>query len=203
MKLWALVLLSLTLVGCAHLPKINFGKDTVVGPRDAGKPATLTKGEGKTMLGVPEGTEVVTVESDPTPATEKTPYIPRQVTTSWKFSQPTAFETWRADTHADTGTVDTTIAQHRIDVAESRWLLFTAIACGICGILARSLLPAWPAIPNGLFIAAACAGLSWKLSDIPSYLWAIVLGIVIVLILGYKRAEWDKNHDGIPDILQR
>lgn len=203
MRAFGYIVLLLVLPGCAHLPRIAIGKDSVVGNRDAGKPATLSRNEATTTLGIPKETTVLVTETDAVPATPTTPYVPRKLTTEWTFSQPSSFESWRADTHADTGTIDTTVAKHRIDVAERRWLLFTAIACGIAGLLVRSLLPAWPSLSNGLFLAAICAGLSWKLSDIPSWLWAAIIGCVVVLILGYKRAEWDKDNDGIPDFLQR
>jgi hypothetical protein len=191
------------LTGCVRLPKIDFGGKQVIAPRDAGSPATLAQNEGKSTLVIPAETKVVSTETYPVPATATTPYVPRQITTEWSFSKPTSFEMWSKDAQASTGTIDTTVAKHRIDVADRSKLLWIAIGCGVAGIIVRSLLPAWPALSNGLLIAAPCAFAAWKFSDVPSWLWAIILGIVGFMALGYKKAEWDKNNDGIPDVLQK
>lgn len=198
-----LVLTSLCLVGCTRLPSIKIGKDSVAAPRDAGSPATLNKDEVKTTLGVPANTTVVTTQVAATPATDKSPAMPAYTTTEWRFLAPTKFEQTAVGLLASTGTIDTTVAKHRIDVEDRSKLLWVAIGCGISGLLARSLLPAWPALSNGLLLAAALAGLSWKISELPEWLWATVLLGVALLIAGYKRAEWDANKDGIPDFLQR
>lgn len=198
-----LVLTSLCLVGCTYLPSLKIGKDRVTAPRDAGSPATLNKDEVKTTLDVPANTTVVTTQVAATPATDKSPAMPAYTTTEWRFLAPTKFEQTAVGLLASTGTVDTSVAKHRIDAAERRWLLWAAIGCGIGGILVRSLLPAWPAMSNGLLLAAALAGLSWKFSELPAWLWATVIGGAVLLIVGYKRAEWDANKDGVPDFLQR
>lgn len=200
--LWFIALVGLC--GCAGLPKIRLGKDlSISSPADAGKGATLTKGDTKTTFDVPADTRVVTTQVSPTPATANTPYLPARSITEWTFNQPTKFEQQAAIILADTGTVDTSVRKHAIDVAERRWLLWCAVLCGLAGLVIRAMLPAWPALSNGLLLGAVLAFASWKLAEVPAWLWMVALGVVALLVAGYKRAEWDKNNDGIPDVLQK
>lgn len=196
------VLHVLALSACTRLPSIKLGKSTITGNRDAGTPATVSSNDSTSTLNIPAGTKVVTAVTAPTPATSTTPYVPSLTRTEWTFSSPTTFESTAAALLASTGTIDTSVAKHRIDVAERRWLLWAGIACGIAGLVVKSLLPTWPSLSNGLLFAAPCALAAWKFSEIPAWLWFIAIAVVVFLALGYKRAEWDANGDGIPDTLQ-
>jgi hypothetical protein len=169
----------------------------VRGVPDAGTPATLNGGEVRTGFRVPANSKVTLTK---TAATATTPAV--EVST-FDFSEPTEFEQTASTIIASTGTIDTSVAQHRIDAQERRWLLFAAIGCAIGGLVARSLLPAWPGLSNGLLIAAPLAFAAWKLAEVPAWLWLVAIGIMAVLALGYKRAEWDANKDLIPDVLQK
>jgi hypothetical protein len=201
----ALLAMCLVTQGCASLSrgKIKAGSTVVEGIPDAGKPATLATDETKSSIAIPAGTEVSVTKIESSPATASTPFIPARWVSVFTPTKDTRLEAVSATLRADTGTVDTSVAKHRIDAQERRWLLWCAMACGIGGIISRSMLPAWPAISNGLILAAVLSGLAWKLSEIPPWTWLIALGAAVLLVMGYKRAEWDKNGDGIPDILQK
>ena len=188
--------------GCSRLPKINLpGGASVIGNRDAGTPATLSEGTERTEFRIPANSKVTLKRSAPLP-TEG--YVLPEITTmEFVLPEPMDFTAEAKQIQASTGTIDTSIAKERIAVAERRWLLFTAIGCGIAGLIARSLVPAWPAISNGLLMAAVFAGLAWKMAEIPAWLWGVVLIGVAILVAGYKRAEWDKDGNGTPDFLQK
>lgn len=211
--LWVGLVLGLVcfFTGCALLPdkgKIKADGVTVTGPKNPGTPATVATATAGTTVPLPAGSTVtVTREEVPLPAGLQSPAsglrtLPRE-TTVITPAGPTEYRKQEATVRADTGTVDTSVAKHAADVAERRWLLWTAIACGIAGLVVRSMLPAWPSLSNGLLLAAVAAGLSWKLAEVPAWIWLCILAVVALMIAGYKRAEWDKNGDGIPDFAQR
>lgn len=195
--------------GCSRSPRIRSGEVSVMGTKDAGKPATLdTSSEGE-VLEIPAGSEVTVTEYEAVaakPATNDTPAVeaePAKKVTEVKLSGTSNWRRNKATVKADTGTVDTTVAKHRIDAQERRWLLWAAIGCGLAGLVVRSMLPAWPALSNGLLIASPVAFAAWKLAEVPPWLWGVVVSGVVLMALGYKRAEWDANGDGIPDVFQR
>lgn len=195
---------SLGLAGCGLIPaRIKAEGVTVQGVKDAGKPATLAKSEAGVAVALPEGSKVVVTKYEALPATDKAPAQPAKEVTEIQPSGPTEYHKTESKTDASTGTVDTSVATHKIDVAERRWLLWAAIACGIGGLVVRSLVPAWPSLSNGLLMGAALAFAAWKLAEIPQWIWLLAIGICAALALGYKRAELDRNHDGIPDFLQK
>ena len=191
----ALTLLPLLLGGCTA-GRIKLGKASVVGVPDAGTPATLTSGEVRSGFRVPAKSRLVRTR------TAATASAPASEVDTWVFSEPTAFEQVASSMMASTGTIDTSVRKHAIDAAERRWLLFAAIGCAIGGLVVRSLLPAWPALSNGLLIAAPLAFAAWKLAEVPWWLWMAVIVGVGLLALGYKRAEWDANRNGVPDFLE-
>lgn len=204
---FAFCLLGLT--ACSLMPtRIKAPGVTVQGTKDAGKPATLVTSDSGESVALPEGSRVTVTKVEAVPAVAATADAPAQkaqparTVTEIQPSGPTVWQKTETKVNADTGTVDTSIAQHRIDVAERRWLLFAAIGCGIAGVVVRSMLPAWPSLSNGLLIGGALAFASWKLADIPSWVWLVVVGGFLAIAAGYKRAELDKDGDGIPDILQ-
>ncbi len=192
--------------GCAllrPLPGIKAGKTTVTAPKDNGTPATIATKDAGTTMAVPAGSTVKVTSTEAQPATADKPAVPAVTVTEITPTKDTVIQHTEKQVQAGTGTVDTSVRKHQIDVAERRWLLWTAIACGIAGVVLKSAMPAWPALSNGLLVGAALAFASWKFAEIPAWLWLCVLAGVGMMILGYKRAEWDKDGDGIPDILQK
>lgn len=188
--------------GCKTVPRIKSKVADVVGVKDAGKPATLESGEAKESMTIPAGTQVTVRNVDATPATANTPFKPSEKVVTFGVPKDTRWEAVSSSLRADTGVIDTTVATAKIEAEERRWLLLTAIGCAVVGVLAKSLLPAWPAIPNGLLLMAVIAGVTWKVSALPDWLFALG-GAGWLLAAGYKRAELDKDKDGVPDFLQK
>lgn len=175
---------------------------SVQAPKDNGTPATIAKSDAGTVIPLPAGSEVTMTKESALPATKETPAQPAKETTTIRPAGPSEYHQTESKVQASSGTIDASVKNHEIDVAERRWLLWAAIGCGIGGIVLKSLLPAWPGLSNGLLIAAPCAFAAWKFAEVPAWIWLVVIGIVGALALGYKRAEWDKDGDGIPDILE-
>ncbi len=204
----ALAILCALLAGCATTSKIRTKLGEVIAPKDAGKPATLDTATTGDSVQLPKGSRLTVTKVAAIPFTPATVNAPQQAAQPAKEVvqvELAADSTWtrQAETvQAQTGTVDTTIATHKIDVAERRWLLWAAIGCGIGGVVLRSMMPAWPGLSNGLLLGAALAFASWKFSELPAWIWATGIVVVGLIALGYKRAEWDKDGDGIPDVLE-
>lgn len=206
MKPVASLLLALALgfvcAGCMSIPKISLPKiGKVTAPKDVGSPATLSEGTERTGMRIPANSKVTVTKTDPLPSTGV--LLPGKTEWTFELPEPTDFLAEARKIQASTGTVDTTVASKRIEAQERRWLLFAAIGCGVAGLVIRSLMPAWPALSNGLFLGAILAGISWRVAELPAWMWGVGIVIALLLVAGYKRAEWDKNKDGIPDILQK
>lgn len=201
-KVIGMAAIVLCLCGCGLIggPRIKAGPVSVIAPKDAGKPATLATVEAGTTMDIPAGSVVKITKTEAT--VDNGVRKPETTVTEIVASEPTSIKHVEKRVDADTGTVDTSVAKHRIDVEERRWLLWAAIGCGIGGLVIRSLLPSWPSLSNGLLLGAVAAGASWKLADVPSWIWMAVIGVSALLVAGYKRAEWDHNGDGVPDVLQ-
>lgn len=189
------------LPGCSVLPKVKLpGIGQVSAFEDAGKPATIDADTERTGFRVPKNSKVTVVRTEPLPGEGF--LLPGKTQWTVELPEPTDFMQEVRRIQASTGTVDTSVAMHKADLAERRWLLFVAVGCALAGLIIRSMLPAWPSLSNGLLLGAAVAGISWKLAEIPGWLWAVGILISLILVAGYKRAEWDKDKDGIPDFLQ-
>lgn len=209
----ALGLLGLFLVsGCLTSPNrgaIRAGDVTVRGVVDPGKPASLNTETSSERVVLPAGSKITSTEVGALPARaafEGIPAVTAQAGKTITVIEPGAATEWSKTTNmvsADTGTVDTSVAIHKVDVAERRILLFVAIGCGLAGLVLKSMLPAWPGISNGFLLGSVFFGAAWKFSEIPA--WAGVIAIVAVglLSLGYKRAQWDKDGNGVPDSLEK
>lgn len=201
---WTLSLVFLTGCSLIRLPKVTIpGGPTALGPRDAGTPAVVTSDTGTTTFDAPAGS-VMTVETHAAvPATATLPAVPEHRIVKWTFPAPTRVITTDNKSTASSGTIDTSVAKHRIDTEDRRILLYVSMICGALGLVARIALKEWPTAGNALLISSACAFASWKLAEIPTWIWFAVIVVAGGVILGYKRAEWDANGDGIPDALQR
>lgn len=178
-------------------------------PKNNGTPATVNSSGEETRMEVPVGSTVTetTIEATPaipaTPDTPAVPATPRTVVREVHLSAPTAIVQKAQHVQTSTGTIDTAVALHRIDVQDRSKLLWIALACGIGGLIVRSTFPAWPGISNGLLAGAAIAFVAWKVSALPQWIFLVPIGIMGAKALGYKRAEWDKDGDGIPDLLEK
>jgi len=198
-----ITLLVLCLFGCGMaLPRVKVLGATAQGPRDIGAPAVVESGGTVTTLPVPAGSTVESVPAVPASATSAA--IPASVRVVLAGASELRSETHQAK--ASSGSTDTTVAVKRIEVEsaaeERRWLLWAAIGCGVVGLVLKSMLPAWPALSNGLLVGAVAAGCAWKLAEVPAWLWLAVLAAAGLMVAGYKRAEFDANGNGIPDVLE-
>lgn len=208
------VIACLLLTGCVSKPRARIGDIEAAGPKDAGTPATVTTTKAGEAATIPTGsrvviTETAAVEAQParpaTPDSPAQPAQPAQPATRVTEIVPAAPMVWerKEDTaRASSGTVDTSLGHHRIEAEERRVLLYIGIGLGILGLVVRSMLPAWPSLSNGLLAGAVIAGISWKVAALPSWVWTLALAAAALLAMGYKRAEWDRDGDGVPDILQ-
>jgi hypothetical protein len=192
------------LVGCGvALPKVKVKGATAQGPRDIGAPAVVESGGTVTTLPVPAGSTVESVPAVPASATSGA--IPASVKVVLAGASELRSETHQAK--ASSGTTDTTVAVKRIEMesaaSERRPLIWVAIVCGVLGVLARSLVKEWPAVGNGLLGASVLAALAWKVAEIPWWAFAALLVVVALGIAFYKRAEWDKDGNSIPDVLEK
>ena len=97
---------------------------------------------------------------------------------------------------------DQTIAIKKQEDKERRVLLYAAIAFAAIGVILRVVLHTWPALSNGFLLSAGIAGVAWKVAEIPAWMCAMGIAVAVLLILGYKRGEWDANKNGIPDFLE-
>jgi hypothetical protein len=191
------------------LPKVSLPGITAQGPKDNGTPVTVGKSDSGVSLVLPAGSKVVKREIKGLgyrPATKDTPaqqQTPDETITEIIPGGPTEYHETKQSVNASSGTVDTSVANHKIDVEDRSKLLWVAIGCGIAGLVVKSMLPAWPSLSNGLLIASPCAFAAWKFAEVPAWLWGAVIVVVLLLVAGYKRAEWDRDGNGVPDFLQK
>ncbi len=185
--------------GCAMLKgRIKSGGVTVQSPKD-GNGASLAQQHSGETLTLPEGTKFTTVKETASPAipatstTAAVPAKPATETTTFVLPKEAVWQKDETKVEANTGTIDNTVAVKRLEIAERQWLLWVAIGCGVGGLIVRASFPAWPSISNGLLLAGIVAFAAWKLSEIPAWTWLAVLGVAVLLVMGYKRREKDER----------
>jgi hypothetical protein len=196
-----LAVLALT-PSCALFKKagsIITPQGTVIGVKDAGKPATLASEGSVATLTLPAGTNVTTVKESALAgilASDSSPAIPpkpeREVTT---FVLPSEAKWVKTETKlsANTGTVDTSIAEHKIDVQAAQPLLYAALLSLVAaGFFVYRAYPTPALICGG---ASAVFLLAWKAAGAPSWLWAVgavALAGAAFLFIGHERGEKSK-----------
>ena len=102
-----------------------------------------------------------------------TPTTPAYKVTELHFTSPTEWQKFDTTTQASTGKIDTSVAEKRIEVAAAQPLLYAAILAGLGAVLFVYLSYPTPALLCGA--ASALFFLSWKLSDLPP--WVYLLGV--------------------------
>lgn len=197
--IWALFLG----VGCSMIGgkgRIQVGKNKVISPPNAETASTITETTTHTTIPIPAGTAFSGI-----PAPDNDPVRENAVTSIYwpKETVLTQHKVTKEASVSPPRKPDATIELKKLELADRRIILYASIACLIAGIVVKAVLPAWPSLPMGLFAAAPLLFLAWKFAEIPWWIAALPVGLVIVLVLGYKRAEWDKNKDGIPDVIQK
>ncbi len=173
------------LCGCAMFQKkgvIKSGGATVAAVADAGKPATLATSDGKESLAIPKDTTVTITEH------EATPTAPAFKVTELHFNTPTEWQKFSQTVSANTGTVDTTVATKKLEVQAAQPLLYAAIL-GLLGAVVFVYLH----YPTPAMLCGAASGLfflAWRVSDLPSWIWAIAAAAIAAgaaLYFGHER----------------
>ena len=193
----SLIGLTLFTPGCALLRTYGIIKSpsvTVVGVKDAGKPATLASDVKVDTMTIPAGTTVTTTKVESvasTPATSTTsaiPFQPAKEITTFTVPKEVKWDKTTTSISANTGTVDTSIAEHKIDVAASQPLLYAAI---VSALAAGFFI--YRAYPTPAFICGASSVaflMAWKMTGMPDWMWAIGaagLAAAVFLYLGHER----------------
>lgn len=188
--------------GCAlwRIGKIKAPGIAVTGVPDAGKAAVLDSDTSAASLPIPAGSTLTLTKFEAMraiPATDTTPEVkaqPAREVTEIVLSKPTEWRKNETKVHADTGTVDTSIAQHRIDAAENRFLLWASLAAmGAAGLFLYLKYPTPAFICGG---AAVVLFAAWKLAGLPP--WFHVIGIsAIVGAFALWRGHVRGENDGV------
>jgi hypothetical protein len=193
--------------GCVRVPKIRVGKHTVTAPKDVGKPATLSTAEAGEVATLPAGSKVTITETAAQPAVPASAEAPAAAATPARRvtefvpSAPMEWHRTESSVHADTGSVDTTVATKRIEAEERRPLLYCAIVAAVAGL--GFMYVRFQSIAVMCFIGSGCFFLAWRMAEISPWVGGLFLVAAVAGFAFYKRAEWDQNGDGIPDALQR
>lgn len=162
----------------------------VTPPANASNPSTVGSEKSSTVTDIPAGTIKRVTE------TEASPSSPAKKETVYEFtkeSKEVETESKQTATISNERAPDQTVALAEVEAAERRWLLFAAIGAGVLGIVLKSMMPAWPGISNGLLVGAAIAGVAWKVSALPAWIWLIPVAWMIAQAMGYGRADADKK----------
>lgn len=203
---YALAALILLFCGCSvfqPVPKIKADGASVIGPKDAGKPATLNTVDAGEVAVIPAGSTIKVTETPAQPAKPATatepasPAVPAQRVTEIKPSEPMKWERTEKVINANTGTVDTSIAEKRIDAEESRPLVYASIVAALASGVFIYLSYPTPAFMCGLSAVVFFA--AWKISGLPSWYWGVgvtALGVAAALYLGHERGEKSAKSTG-------
>lgn len=191
------VLVIVLFSGCSAFskrPKISGNGISVLGVPDAGKAATLDSGTSVATLPLPVGSTLVMTKSEAMAGIpEKGQQAqPAKEVVEVKLGGPTEWRKTESTVKADTGTVDVSIAKHRIDVVENRYLLFASIGAAIAGGFFLYIKYPTPALMCGA--ASVVFFLAWRLVGLPDYFWgigALAVGGGLFLYLGHRRGESD------------
>lgn len=189
--------------GCAIAKRgiVTMGKTKVVSPEQAETASSVKETTSFSTLPIPAGT---TFSEHPMPRYSqdqemplKSVYLPSDSVLSTKTTVKEAVVSPQRGPDKD-------VALRKEANSARMPLLYAAIgsvAVGLCFMVMR-----WPTAATGAGGAAVVFFIAWQAAGLPD--WFYMLGVVLLVaaacvVLGYKRAEWDANKDGIPDFLQK
>lgn len=191
------LVLCLVFCGCSYFkkqPQIRIGDTSVVPVPDAGRPATLDTAKAGQSIAIPAGSKFTVTKF------EAVPFVPAVVggkpqeaqpareVVQVELAGPSIWEKRDESAHASTGTVDTTIAQKKIEAEESRILLYASIGAAVLAGLFVYLQYPTPALACG--VAAVVFFLAWKISGLPSWFYStglVAIGVAVSLYFGHER----------------
>lgn len=179
------VILALT-AGCGSVGYIKTKLGSVFGVKDAGKPALYASSEKGATLPLNPGDKLTTTlvgASMGLPATASSPAVapqPAKTITEVVLAHPTVLQTTDTQINANTGTVDTSIREHEIDVNASMPLLYAAIASGLAACVFVYLKYPTPAMIAGG--AGIIFLISWQATKLPPWFWMLgVVGLAVAV----------------------
>jgi hypothetical protein len=193
-------MLAVFFSGCTLFKKrgsIQTPAATVVGVADAGKPASLASSEKRATLPIPAGSSVLVTKTEAVraiPATEAAPGVqaqPAREVIEIKPSRDTQLVVNETKVDANTGTVDTTVAAHRIDTESSQPLLY----CAIGAIALAIAFEVWLHYRTPAICSAGAAVIffaMWKSSSLPPWFWAVAVASLFLgagIYFGHERGE--------------
>lgn len=191
----AVILLS----GCSLLPgHIKLGGNSVTAVKDAGRPATIATGDKTESIPLPDGSSltITKFEAQAEQITKDgkavTPAAPAKTVTEIHLAGASQLTTTEKTVAANTGTVDTTVANHRIDETAKEPLLYCAIACVLVAV--AMLYFEHPAAAGLSAAAAAALFAAWRMPDLPEWFWMLgAIGIAGALCLVFGHAKGVAN----------
>lgn len=184
-----LLIACLLLSGCALFkPKgtINVGKAQVTAVADNGKPATLATSDAKESVAIPKDTTVTITEHPATPT------APAFKVTELHFNSPTEWQKFTGTVSANTGTVDTSVAEKKLDISARQPLLYAAMLSAIAGVF--FLYRAYPTPAALCGLSAVFFLIVWRTASLPAWMWGLgALGIAagVALYLGHHRGLYE------------
>ena len=189
------VALCLLLGGCSLFRKsgqIKSGQTTVQGIENAGKPATLNSSDAHESIPIPAGSTLVVTRTAAQEASGTTAAKPAVEVTELRLNGNTEWQRFDTKTVASTGTVDTTVAEKKLEVQAAQPLLYAAILSALAGIFF-----VWRAYPTPAALCGLSAALffvAWRTSSLPSWVWGLAgLGVVggAALYIGHNRGLYE------------
>lgn len=191
MRCRPLFLSILLIAGCKSSGSIKTVSGlSVKPPTQSESPTQASESKATQALTLPAGSTIQVLHL---PATPTSPESTQTTYTLAKDSVQSLATSSQTVSLSPTRKPDTSVELHKIDVAERRWLLFIGIGLLVGGVAVKSLLPAWPGLPNSLFLSGIIALAAWKLAEIPAWIWACGIAVSALLAIGYKRGEVDEK----------
>lgn len=187
------------LIGCTS-GKLRIGRTVVQPPPNAQTPSFANTGEKTVETSIPAGTVKETVKTQGN-ATES----PKEVT-RYVFPEATTEKTVEITQSASLSNErapDQTVALRKEENNARAPLLYAAIGACVVGI--GFIFMKWPTPAACSFGAGIIFFIAWQVSGLPS--WFFMLGFLVLaagigVMLGFKRKEWDKNSNYVPDVME-
>jgi hypothetical protein len=195
-----LPLLSLLLAACSSGKATSKSGSSVTPPANAETPSSISESTANEVLDLPKNSTIV---EEKIAATDTAPAVDRRTIT---VASDTVQKTVTNDSQVIVSPPrppDKTVELYKARAEDRKPLLIWAGIAFAAGIITRGFIPAWPSISNGCFGAAIVLLGAWKFAEIPWWASLFVIGLVVVMILFYKRGEWDRDSDWVPDVIQK
>jgi hypothetical protein len=205
LKRWHLLgclMILMSVAGCASKPGIiTTAKGAIVTPDNASAPSAIATATATESTAIPKGSTITVTE---TPATAQ---APAQKVTAYNFAEAATQTRVEESTRAEVApprAPDQTVALRKADNTARLPLLYAAIGAAAIGLV--FMVMKWPTAAASSGGAAVVFFIAWQAAGLPA--WFYMVGILLLVagacvVLGYKRAEWDANGDGVPDIFQQ